>query len=140
MTNETTLDRKTMRFMTRTKAFPIGAVLSVVTGLRLVLDIGEVYEVLNFMTGESLYTHQLPRVGREAEPVILTMHPQLAEAKAEAEQVTPENYLTWLATWEARYGTAITVPQMTTAEHERIDALSELAEKVSPDKIVVIAP
>lgn len=125
--------------MTQTKEFPTRDVLSTITGT-LMSEIGGLYEVCNFMTGESVFTHQLPRVCREARPVILALHPELEPTVKEAEQVTPENYLTWLAIWEERYGTTITVPQMTIAEHERIDALSELAEKVSPDKIVVIAP
>lgn len=122
-----------------TKEFPIGAVLSVVTG-RLVSEnhMDGVYEVLNFMSGESLFTHQLPRVSQEAEPIILAMHPHLAEAKIEAEQVNGENWRDWLATWTARYGATIAVPQMTIAEHERIDPHSELAEKVPSDRIVVV--
>jgi hypothetical protein len=121
------------------KEFPIGAVLSVVTG-RLVSEnhIDGVYEVLNFMSGESLFTHQLPRVSREAEPIILAMHPHLAEAKIEAEQVNGENWRQWLDTWTARYGKTIAVPRMNIAEHERIDALSELAEMVPPDRIAIV--
>lgn len=120
-----------------TKDFPIGAVLSVVTG-RLLCDIGGVYDVLNFMSGESLFTHQLPRVGEEAEPIILALHPQLAAAKDESDQVNGENWRDWLATWKARYGETIAVPQMTIAEHERIDPMSELAELVHPDRIIVV--
>ena len=125
--------------MTETKLFPTADVMSSITG-RLMAEIGGVYLVLNWMTGESVFTHQLPRIGREAAPVILAMHPQLAEAVAEAEQVTPENYREWLATWLDRYGPEIAVPKFATAEHERIDPLSELAEKVHPDQIVIIDP
>ncbi|AMS41224.1 DUF7736 domain-containing protein [Aminobacter aminovorans] len=120
-----------------TKDFTTEAVLSVLTG-RLLCDIGGIYEVLNWMTGESLYTHQLPRVGREAEPVILGMHPHLAEAVAEADQVNAENYAAWSAKWKARYGESIAIPRFNIAEHERIDPMSELAEKAHPDRIVVL--
>ncbi|WP_166162975.1 hypothetical protein [Chelativorans oligotrophicus] len=125
--------------MRRLKDFPTGAVLSVVTG-RLVSEnhIEGVYEVLNWMTGESLFTHQLPRVGREAEPVILALHPELAQAKEEAEQVNGDNWRDWLAKWKDRYGDMISVPRMTIAEHERTDPLSELSEKVHPDRIVAL--
>jgi hypothetical protein len=122
-----------------TKEFPADAVLTVVTG-RLLCDIGLVYEVLNFMSGESLFTHQLPRVSREATPVILATKPELQAAIDESEQVTADNWHEWLATWKARYGETIAVPKLTIAEHERIDPLSELAEKVSPDRIVVVTP
>lgn len=120
-----------------TKTFPTRDVLSTITG-RLMGDIGGVYEVLNWMTGESVFTHQLPRIGREATPVVVAAHPQLQQAIDEAEQVTPQNYLEWRKTWEDRYGPEISVPKFDAASHERIDPLSELSEKVHPDKIITI--
>lgn len=99
-------------------------------------EMGGVYQVLDWMTGESLFTHQLPRVSREATPVVLELHPELQEAITEAEQITTENFSEWRTTWETRYGMTISVPKMTIGEHERIDALSELAEKVHPDRII----
>lgn len=121
-----------------TKEFPIDGVLSVVTDLRLVHDVGVIYEILNWMTGESLFIHQLPRVGREAVPIILALHPALRRAVEESEQVTPDNCLEWIAAWKARYGETLAVPKMTIADHERIDLLSELAEKLSPDRVLVV--
>ncbi|ESY79658.1 hypothetical protein X739_00845 [Mesorhizobium sp. LNHC220B00] len=123
--------------MTQTKEFPTRDVLSTIAGV-LISEIGGVYEVLNWMTGESVYTHQIPRISREATPVVLKMHPQLEPTIAEAEHVTPDNYLEWRTTWEERYGLTIAVPKMTIAEHERIDPISELAEKMHPDKIIVV--
>jgi len=120
-----------------TKEFPTSAVLSTVTG-RLMGDIGGVYEVLNWMTGESVFTHQIPRISREAQPVIVSMHPTLSEAISEAEQVTTDNWREWLTTWEDRYGPIIAVPRLDLDQHERIDPLSELVEKVHPDRIVVV--
>jgi hypothetical protein len=125
--------------MTQTKEFPTGAVLSVVTGILVSENhMDGVYEVLNWMTGESLFTHQLPRVGREAEPVILAVHPELEQAKEEADQVNGDNWREWLKTWKGRYGETISVPRMPIAEHERIDPHSELAEKVHPDRVIVV--
>lgn len=125
--------------MSATKDFHVGDVLSAATG-RLVSPrgIGGVYDVLNWMAGESVYTHQLPRISRESAPVILAAHPGLQAAFDEVEQVNRDNWREWLATWVARYGEMIAVPRMTIAEHERIDPISELAELVHPDKIVVV--
>ncbi len=121
------------------KAFPTGDVLSTATGYLVTPNgIGAVYEVLNWMTGESVYTHQIPRIGREAKAVLLAAHPELAEAYKEAKQITRENWQQWLATWEARYGETILVPKFTADEHERKDPISELAEKISPDQIIVV--
>jgi hypothetical protein len=123
----------------KTKAFPTADVLSTVTG-RLLADIGGIYEVCNWMTGESVYTHQLPRICREARPVIVAAYPEMAAAVTESEEVTPENFRDWLATWLGRYGATIEVPKFTADEHEAIDPMSELAEKVSPDRIIVVKP
>lgn len=120
-----------------TKEFATAHVLSCVTG-RLMGDIGGVYEVLGWMTGESLFTHQLPRVSKEARPVIVAVHPTLQQAIDEAEQVNPDNFRQWLQTWEDRYGPVIAVPKLGADQHERIDPLSELSEKVHPDKIVTV--
>lgn len=123
--------------MSETKAFPTAAVLSTITG-RLLCDIGGIYEVLNWMTGESVYTHQLPRIGREAEPVILAAHPQLRDAIGEAEHVTPENWQEWRDRWLLRYGPEIAVPKMTAAEHKAIDPISEL-QAMAPNATAAIA-
>lgn len=39
-----------------------------------------VYKILNHMTGDSLFTHQLPRAGRWAGPLLLARYPQLEAA------------------------------------------------------------
>lgn len=123
------------------KAFPIDAVMSTVTGILVCEDgIGCVYEVLNWMTGECVYTHQIPRISREAQHVLLGLHPEMQAAIDEACQVNGENWRQWLATWTERYGAEIAVPVMNIAEHERIDPMSELAEHVHPDRILTINP
>ncbi len=124
--------------MSETKEFPTADVLSTITG-RLLASINGVYQVLNWMTGESVFTHQIPRISREAVPVVLALHPTIQKAIDEADQVNRENYKHWLQVWEDRYGPTIAVPKFSADTHERIDALSELAEKVHPDKIITIA-
>lgn len=123
----------------KTKAFATGAVLSVVTGCLVSENhIEGVYEVLNWMMGESLFTHQLSRVGREAVPVILEIRPDLEVTIEEAEQINSENWKMWLDEWKSRYGEMIEVPRMNIAEHERIDPMSEFVGMVRPDQIIVV--
>ena len=121
----------------KTKDFPTADVMSTVTGV-LMGKIEGVYEVLNWMTGESVFTHQLPRISREAVPVMLARMPDLQLAIDEAEQVNGENHADWLARWVARYGATIAVPKMNHTEHERIDPMSEAAQHFAPDQIVVV--
>lgn len=123
--------------MTETKAFPTAAVLSTITG-RLLCEIGGVYEVLNWMTGESVYTHQIPRISREAEPVILAAHPQLREAVREALLVNTENWQDWRDRWLLRYGPEIAVPKMSAADHKAIDPITEL-QAMAPNAKAAIA-
>lgn len=122
----------------QTKEFSTRDVLSIATG-RLMGDIGGVYEVLNWMTGESLFTHQLPRVANEARPVLLAAYPLLQQAVDEVEQVTTENYHQWRQTWEDRYGPMISVPKFNAETHESIDPMSEAAEMFHPDSIITVS-
>lgn len=123
--------------MAKTRDFDISDVLSVTTGILVSTRLIEgVYDILNFMSGESLFTHQLPRVSREAAPVILQQHPQLAEVSAEG--IGADNWELWLAEQRAKFGDTFTLTPMTIADHERIDPVSELAEMVHPDKIVTV--
>jgi hypothetical protein len=71
----------------KTKLFPLRVVLTVTTGRLLTEPKGErdngisdLYELLNWMTGDSLYTHQLPRASKACEPWVLQCFPELAPA------------------------------------------------------------
>ena len=125
--------------MTDTKEFPTADVVMSITG-RIISDYGidGVYQVLGWMAGERLYTHQLPRVGREARPVLVALHPALELAVAESANINESNWHDWRDILLKRHGPTIAVPQMTEDEHERIDPLSELAERVPPDRIVMV--
>lgn len=67
-----------------TKTFPLRVVLTVTTG-RLLTEgkgprdngIGDLYEILNWITGDSLYTHQLPRAGKACRPWLLKCFPRV---------------------------------------------------------------
>jgi hypothetical protein len=70
--------------MTETKTFPLRVVLTVTTG-RLLTEprgpqdngISDLYAILNWITGDNLYTHQLPRASETAKPYLLKCFPQL---------------------------------------------------------------
>lgn len=119
------------------QSFPTPDVCSAATGY-LVSTMDGVYRVLSFMDGESVYTHQIPRISREAQVAVIQQHPAFAETVAEAKQVTAENYRDWVARWIERHGETIDLEPMTAGEHERIDPISEVAEKVHPSRIAVV--
>lgn len=123
--------------MSEEREFDLGDILSITTD-RLLSPRGMsgVGDILSFMAGEAVFTHQLPRISREAAPVLLRRHPQLASV--DASSVTRENWETFLADQMVRFGQRLPVPKLSTDEHERIDPMSELAEKMHPDNIIVV--
>lgn len=117
------------------RAFTLGEVLSITTG-KLLCPIDQVYEILNYMTDDSLYTHQLPRVSEECRPYLLKQHPDLADV--DASSVNTENWQAWLRETVEKYGPTRMVAKLPKGDHHYIDPLSELAEKVHPDKIITV--
>lgn len=60
------------------RQFHISDVLSITTG-RLVSarHMDGIYDILSFLTGDSIYTHQIPRVMREVKPWLRQQYPLL---------------------------------------------------------------
>lgn len=131
------MSKPTITDQAHARDFHIGDVLSI-TGDKLVSPrlIEGVYDILNFMTGDNLYTHQLPRAMRECRPYLLQRHPQLADV--DESTVTEETWRAWLDEQIARFGETLPVSPLPEHAHEVIDPMSELAEKVHPDRIIVI--
>ena len=125
---------------TATRQFHLGDILSITTECLVSCSgkhpIDGVYDILNFMTGESLYTHQLPRVGKEAKPVLIMQHPQLAGVDASG--VDGTNWRAWLDVQIAKFGESLPVAPMNADQHEYREPLSELAEKIPPERIIVL--
>lgn len=122
------------------RTFPLGNILTVTTGRVLCADVGELYELLNYMTGDNLFTHQLPRAADECAPALLAQHPQLADAQPPAEFDNAEHAWRWLAEQVDRFGAELPVRPLAAGDHTRIDPLTEL-RMMRPDlPIVVVVP
>ena len=117
-----------------TKTFHLGELLSVTTGVLMSpKGIGGVYDILNWMSSDDLFTHQLPRVCDECKPYLLKQFPRLAGADLSG--ITPENFTDRLAGLVSLYGEFFEVEKLPKDAHEFIDPQSELAEKIHPDKM-----
>ncbi len=123
-----------------TRAFHLGDVLSITTG-RLVSPrhMEGVYDILGFMTGESLFTHQLPRACRECAPLLLAHYPALADIEVPA-RFEPEDVVPWLAEQAAKFGEALDVRPMTTREPQYDTPIGDLVEMVGAEKVLVVEP
>lgn len=68
--------------MRSSRKFDVGDVLSITTGCVVSpRGMDGIYDILHFMTGDSLFTHQLVRAASAAAPVLLTRFPQLVKVK-----------------------------------------------------------
>ena len=119
------------------REFPLDEVLTVSTGALLARrHMDAVYDVLNFLTGDNLFTHQLPRALISCQPAVLAQHPDLAEIVVPewGEDVHAE-IMAWLAELETKYGTTrVLVP---IAEWEHRDPVEEACDLIGADKVYV---
>jgi hypothetical protein len=130
--------------MSETKAFGIGAILSI-TGEAMMCDIGDIYELLGWMTRESLMTHQLPRASRECEGFLRETFPDLAAIEVPAWSETAGwnaldndgkmgRITAWLDTLPGE--PTREVPRLPEGDHTYIDPFSEL-RMMRPDMPII---
>jgi hypothetical protein len=120
------------------RSFDLGDILSVTTGyLVSKRHIGGVYDILNHMTGDNLFTHQLPRAADMCKPAILDQHPQLALVASPETFDGKAHVESWLVEQEDAYG--LTLPILPLASWRQRDPIEELAGMVGPDKPIIVA-
>lgn len=120
------------------REFYLGDILSITTD-RLVSPrkMDGVYEILNYMTGDDLFTHQLPRAADECAPELLRQHPQLADVDASSVH-DPATAEAFLAEMKAAHGDTLPVLPLPMGAHLNIDPLKELSVMVG-DKPIIVA-
>lgn len=136
------------------RQFHLGDILSI-SHDRLVSPRGMagIYEILDFMTGDNLFTHQLPRASRECKSHILAQLPWLNSPEIEREvnelgdtidsmtdrsrSETDEIVTRWLAEMVLSHSETHPVEPIPASDHARIDPVSE-AEMMAPGKVIVI--
>jgi hypothetical protein len=113
--------------MNDAREFHIGDILSVTTGRLVSPDhIDGIYKILNWMSGESLMTHQLPRVSRECEGPLLLQHPDLAAVVVPDDLKDEVGVLGWLESLYPAYGRTRLVTPLASGEHVAIPPVMEL--------------
>jgi hypothetical protein len=126
------------------RAFHLGDVLSITTE-RLVSPnhMDGVHEILDYLTGDTLFTHQLPRAMGECNPALLAQHPQLAEVQVPDDLGDSDDPVAEVAAWLAgqveQYGETLEVAPLDPADHTRIHPVTELGLMgIGPDRIVTV--
>ena len=60
------------------KQFDLGAILNITTG-KLLTSMDDVYEILNYLTENNVFTHEIPKVMDRAKLYILSKYPELKD-------------------------------------------------------------
>lgn len=122
-------------------AFALGDVLSITTDRLVSRDhIGGVYRILGYMTGDELYTHQLPRAAAECKPALLVQHPQLKDVLVPDEFDDERHVYLWLAQQERIYGETLGVDPLILKQGDYSDPIEDLCDMVGPEKVFVFDP
>jgi hypothetical protein len=123
---------------TETKAFHLSAVLSITTGRMVAINgMDDIYQILNFMCQDNLFTHQLPRAMKECAPYLIEKFPQLKDITCEG--ITRENHKEIIEALCTEHGDIFLVTTLPQHAHEYIDPMSELAEKMHPSQTIQIS-
>ena len=117
------------------KTFPLKQVLSVV-GDRLLCDVDGIYEILNFLTQDNLFTHQLPRACQECRPWLLRWFPEFTTY--DDSSVTPNNWRGFLDEQVEKYGPSRDIEPIPRDDHETKDPILEAWEMKGADRVVSI--
>jgi len=115
--------------------FDLATILSVVDG-HLFTEIDNIYKILDYMTGESNFTHQLPRLSKECALVILERYPQLVEFKTNEGRI--ENWKEVLNNAIKKFGNEFEIEPLKNEEFIHIDPFLELEQMVGKDKIQLL--
>jgi hypothetical protein len=140
------------------KNFHVSDVLTATTG-RLVSSrhMDGVYDIYNFLTGDSLFTHQLPRAARECQPWLDAQFPNLTEQALKEQLADLDRRLAMVPrdrdrsaavcdAWVEDVRVALGLPEQVAVYelgadmHTRIDPLEEARAMFGEDKVIAIDP
>lgn len=107
------------------RSFSLGAVLSVISG-KLLCELDELYQVLNYLTGQSIYTHQIPRAFRVSAPYVATQHPHLAVLDWSG--VNNSTYRAWMDEQVRRFGATAELEPLPDGAYDAMHPIDELIE------------
>ena len=116
-----------------------------------------VYEILNFLTGDDLYTHQIPRAMRECRPWLASQFPQLmddapgmpdrlADMDRRIETVSQDRASIakvieqWVETLRVTMGLPEMLPvyELGADMHTRVDPIEEARTMIGEGNVVVV--
>jgi hypothetical protein len=121
--------------VSETREFTTGAVISAATG-KMCCDLDELYDILGWLVGESLMTHQLPGAATAVEGDLKRQHPWIAEL--DTDSVNRENVRAWYDGVVVVHGSRTTVARVEDPEWIRGNALQDLQDIAGGKPVLVV--
>ncbi len=109
------------------RTFDLGSVLTVTTG-RLFTEMDNVYDILNYLSNDSILIHQIPRVMKTAQPYVLARYPQLEGVGRDVVINGWEDVKAFLDSQKAVLGDSFALSPMPREMCEHIDPIEEAIE------------
>jgi hypothetical protein len=107
------------------RTWHLGDILSVMTGILVAPDgMGAVAAFLDYLTGDQLFTHQLPRAGEVCGPWLRAQFPDLAGI--DPGKMPAGDVADWLAALVARFGERRAVRSLPAGRWERREPIGGL--------------
>jgi hypothetical protein len=95
------------------------------------------YAVMNFLTGDDLFSHQFPRAFQACEPWVKKQHPWLLEL--DESQCNPETWKEWLAEAERLFGKEHELEPLPLDLWKHCDPIKEAIELMEDkNKVIVV--
>lgn len=136
---------------TTTTHFDLGVILTLTTH-HLLGEFSEVHKALERLTGESVWTHQIPRVMREVEPHLRHCFPQFYEEELvqrvktfceslgdQAPEIRNASIIVFVGQLSQTYGNDFELPPMPGDDYTSRDPVEELNEMVGPERVIVVS-
>lgn len=121
------------------RIFDISDVLSVTTGRMVsIRHMDGVYDILSFLMGATIYTHQVPRAMDQCAPLVLAQYPQLSAVQMPDEFDDNAHVGRWLAVQMRCFGTTFSLTPVPPAQRVVLDPLEELRALMPGAEIIVI--
>lgn len=115
--------------------FTAGEIISASLG-NLCCPIERVYAIMNFLTDDNLYTHQLPRAFRACESWVKQQHPWVNQL--DASQCNRDTWREWLSDAESRFGNEHKLKPLPKGVWRSVDPVREAIEIMEDKKRVIV--
>jgi len=133
----------------KTKTFALNEILSATTG-KLLCDFGKLRKLFDFLTQDSLMTHQLPRASDECVPWLKRWHPELFNISTDdligsLQNIPSDDRMAICTEWvndliANGLPSHITLSPIPIDDHDYKDPTDEAIEMVGdPDRVIIVS-